>query len=237
MVGAMSHVRIDRTGPVWRLVLDRPPANAIDLEVARDLAAAFADADRSSDCRAFVLTGTGRFFSAGIDVKAVPAYDGAARAAMLRTINSTAAGLYGVAKPVVAAVNGHALGGALVVALACDVRLAAAGDARIGLTEAAAGIPFPAVPLLVVEAEVTSREARLATLVGEAVGPERALALGFVDAVVPPGELLARAHERAAALLAIPGFAAVKAQLRGRALAAMRAVVASDAEPLLARWI
>src|SRR5262245_65655033 len=117
----MALVRVETQGPVWRLVLDHPPANAIDLPVVEALAEAIG-AVGAPACRAVVLTGGGRFFSAGIDVKAVPAYDAPTRATMLRTVNATLARFYGLAKPVVAAVNGHALGAGLVIALACDVR-------------------------------------------------------------------------------------------------------------------
>jgi len=233
----MTTVRLEQDTAVWRLVLDRPPANALDLDLVEAVAAALAVVEDATACRAVVITGTGRFFSGGIDVKAIPTYDVPTRAAMLRTVNAMVTRLYGLAKPAVAAINGHALGGALVAALACDVRVAAEGAYRIGLSEAAAGVPFPAVPLRVVEAEVTGREARLATLAGETFGPVRALALGFVDAVVPGDVLLDAATRRAAALADLPAFVAVKAQLRRRALGDMRAIVAEGAEPLLAHWV
>ena len=233
----MAGVRIERDDAVWRLVLDRPPANALELTLADALRAALDAAVVARDCAALVLTGAGRFFSGGIDVKTVPAYDAATRATMLRAVNATMAALYGVPKPVVAAVNGTALGGALVLALACDVRLVADGPALLGLTESAAGIPFPAVPLRVVEAEVGGRAARLATLASETFAPAGAHAVGFVDAVVPPEDLLAEATRRARALAALPAFATVKLQLRRRALEEIHAVLAADTEPLLAGWI
>ena len=230
-------VRVERDGGVWRLVLDRPPANALDLDLVTAVDAALVECERDDACRAVLLTGANGFFSGGIDVKVLPTYGAATRAAMLRAVNVMIARLYGLEKPAVAAVNGHALGGALVAALACDVRLASEGSYRIGLTESAAGVPFPAVPLRVVEAEVGSRAGRLATLAGDGLDPAGALAVGFVDAVVAPGELLGAAARRAAALAALPAFAAVKRQLRARALADMRAVVDHDAEPMLAGWL
>src|SRR5262245_25740613 len=173
----MPYARVERQDAVWTLVLDRPPANAVDLDMVEALSDAVAAVETAADCRGLVVTGAGRFFSGGIDVKALPAYDATTRVRMLRRINATVARFYGLAKPVVAAVNGHALGAALVLVLACDVRLAAAGDYTLGLTEAAAGVPFPAVPLLVVEAEVTERAARLATATGASVDPATALRL------------------------------------------------------------
>src|SRR5947209_3298148 len=78
----MPHFRLERSEPVWTLVFDRPPANAVDLELATALADAVADVAGSAECRGLVVTGAGRFFSAGIDVKAVPGYDAATRATM-----------------------------------------------------------------------------------------------------------------------------------------------------------
>jgi enoyl-CoA hydratase len=233
----MPHVRLERSGPVWTLVFDRPPANAVDLELATALADAVADVAASAECRGLVVTGAGRFFSAGIDVKAVPGYDAATRATMLRTINATLARFYAIPLPVVAAVNGPAVGAAHVLALACDVRLAADGEYRVGLTEAAAGIPFPAVPLLVVEAEVGERAARLATVTGASLSPAEAVRIGLLDEVLPAATLLDAARARVEALAALPGFAAVKAQLRRATVARMKRVVAEDDEPLLRAWI
>jgi hypothetical protein len=156
------------------LALRRPPVNAIDLDVARSLAEALRAARTDDACRGVVVTGMPGVFSAGIDTRVVPAYDASTRAALLRTVNRTILELYGLPKPTVAAISGHALGGALVVALACDVRLAARGAFRLGLTEAAAGIPFPAGPLVVVGAELSPEARRrlaLAALVSEPDGP------------------------------------------------------------------
>jgi enoyl-CoA hydratase len=232
----MGGVRVERHDSVWTLVLDRPPANAVDVDVIVALADALGVVE-SADCRALVVTGAGRFFSGGIDVKAVPRYDAATRSRMLRTINATVARLYALAKPVVAAVNGHALGAGLVLGLACDMRLAAAGEYAVGLTEATAGIPFPAVPLLVVEAEVTQRAARLATATGASVDPATAARTGFVDEILPAASLAATARARAEALAALSGYAAVKAQLRRATIDRMRRVVDADDEPLHTEWI
>ena len=232
----MPYARVERNDAVWTLVLDRPPANAIDLDMVEVVADAVLAVD-AADCRGVVVTGAGRFFSGGIDVKALPAYDTATRARMLRTINGTIARFYGLGKPVVAAVNGHALGAALVLVLACDVRLAAAGGYTLGLTEAAAGIPFPAVPLLAVEAEVTGRAARLATATGASVDPATSLQVGFVDEILPAATLVETARSRAASLAALPSFVAVKAQLRRETLERMHRVVDTDDEPLLRSWI
>src|SRR5262245_15052944 len=92
----------------------RPPANAIDLEAARGLEETLAALEADDRVRAVVMTGTGRFFSAGLDLKVVPTYDAARQRAMVTAINRLIGRAYGLGVPLVAAVNGHAIAGGLV---------------------------------------------------------------------------------------------------------------------------
>lgn len=224
-------------GGVRILTLRRPPVNAIDLPLARTVHAAVVAAAEDPACAAVVLTGVPGIFSAGLDTRAVPAYDAATRAEMLRTINRTMLALYGLPKPAVAALSGHALGGALVLALACDVRIAARGEFRLGLTEVAAGIPFPAGPLAVVQAELSPRCARLLTLTGVTAGPEAPEMSEVVDRVVDAPALLDEAVRTANDLRALRAYPAVKAQLRAETCRRLARIVERDEEPLLAHWI
>ena len=230
-------VEAERRGDVRVLALRRPPVNAIDLEVARALANALHAAGADPSCRAVVVTGMPGVFSAGIDTRAVPAYTPATRAAMLRTVNRMILELYGLPKPTVAAISGHALGGALVVALACDVRLAARGAFRLGLTEAAAGIPFPAGPLTVVRAELSPEARRRLALGALVAAPDAPDLVGVVDRVVEPDALLDEAVRVAERQAAMPAYGPVKAQLRATALGRLRQIVEQDDEPLLRGWI
>jgi enoyl-CoA hydratase len=175
----------------------------------------------------------GSMFSGGIDIREVPSYDRETRTALLHTINRTVASLYGLAKPTVAAINGHALGGGLVLALACDFRLAAQGSYQLGLPEARAGIPFPAAPLVVVESELGQRELRELGLTGVTVPPHDPLASHFLRAVVPPERLLEEALALASSLTGVHIYGTVKAQLKARALERLRVIVEQGAEPLL----
>jgi enoyl-CoA hydratase len=184
-----------------------------------------------------VLTGAPGVFSAGIDTKAIPAYDAGQRAAMLRAINRTILALYGLPKPAVAAVSGHALGGAFVLLLACDVRLAARGPFRLGLTEAEAGIPYPAGPLAVVRAELSPAQIRLLALGAHAAGPDSDAFAGILDRVLDGAELLAQSIQEARRLSALPAFGRVKRQLRAATLAQLARIVEHDEEPLLEGWV
>ena len=230
-------VETERRGDIRVLAVRRPPVNAIDLEVARALADALHAARADPSCRAVVLTGMSGVFSAGIDTRVVPAYDPPTRAAMLRAVNRMILELYGLPKPTVAAISGHALGGALVMALACDVRLAACGAFRLGLTEAAAGIPFPAGPLAVVCAELSPEARRRLALGALVAGPDAPELAAVVDRVVEPVALLDAAVREAERLAAMPAYGPVKAQLRAAALAPLRQIVEQDEEPLLRGWV
>ena len=225
----------DRDG-IRVLALVRPPVNAIDLTLVRAIGDALLEAAGARSCRGVVLTGGDEIFSAGIDVKTVPHYDAATRREMVRAINRTILALYRLEKPTVAAIGGHALGGGLVLALACDFRLAAAGRYQLGLTEVTAGIPYPAGPMTVVLAELDHSAARSLVLSGQVFEPTAPCAAGFLDELVEPGRLRDAAVARAASLAAAPAYAVVKRQLKAEAVRRLERIVAEDDDPLLGTW-
>ena len=124
------------------LTLDNGPVNALDLELLSAVPGSLAAV---ADARAVVLTGSGRSFSAGVDLKRI--IDGGPPYVekFLPALSLAMLTVFEHPKPVVAAVNGHALAGGCVLAAACDTRLMSGGT--IGLTELAVGAPFPTVPL------------------------------------------------------------------------------------------
>src|SRR5262249_61428695 len=93
---------------------------------------------------ALVITGAGACFCAGLDLKRVPLYGPEEQRAMVTAINQMVTALYACPLPVVAAVNGHAIAGGLILTLACDYRIRTTATCQLGITEARAGIPFPA---------------------------------------------------------------------------------------------
>jgi enoyl-CoA hydratase len=224
-------IEVERQGDGLTVIrLARPPVNALDGELVEAIDRAVADAI-DAGARALVLTGTGRCFSAGIDTKVVPTYDADQRTAAIKAINAMVATICSAPLPVVAAINGHAFGGGLVIALACDVRLAAGGGHKLALNEVAAGVPFPAGPLRVVCADLDPSVVRDLCLTGRTVGVSEALALRVVDEIVEPAELLASARKRALELAALPAYAAVKAQVRGQLIAELQQIVAAGEDP------
>jgi enoyl-CoA hydratase len=224
----------DRDG-IRVITLARPPVNAIDFAFVRAIGDALHDAAALRSCRGVVLTGGEGIFCAGIDVKAVPDYDAPTRREMVRAINRTILALYALDKPTVAGIGGHALGGGLVLALACDFRLAATGRYQLGLTEVTAGIPFPAGPMTVVLAELDHSVARSLVLSGKVFEPTAPCA-AFLDELVEPERVRDAAVARAASLAAAPAYATVKRQLKAEAVRRLERIVAEDGDPLLATW-
>ncbi|HSP19744.1 MAG TPA: enoyl-CoA hydratase/isomerase family protein [Myxococcaceae bacterium] len=189
------------------------------------------DALESSHAAALVLTGEGRAFSAGLDLREVTALDRAGLERFIRRFSEVMLRVFALPLPVVAAINGHAIAGGCVLALQADVRLAAAGDARIGLNEVQNGLGLPAVVLETLRCQVPARTLAPVALEGRLVGPEEAHALGLVDEVVPPAQLLAAAVLRASALAALPGpaFRQIKQAIRAPIIELVRRVEAEDA--------
>ena len=229
-------IRIEPRDGVYVITFARPPVNAVNLQFAEAFHAAVESVVDAPECRAVVLTGDRRSYCAGIDNREVPAYDPATRARMLRTINRTIRDLYGLAKPVVAAVSGHALGAGLVVAIAADYRVVARGTFKLGLTEAAAGIPFPSAPLAICGAELSPRALRVLALGSEAYGPDAPELAELIDRLVDPDEVLDIALAEARRRAEISAYGRVKLQVRGKTIARLHEIVEKDDEPLFDRW-
>jgi enoyl-CoA hydratase len=232
-----GYVTIEASGDVACVRVDRPPANALDLELLEQGRAAL-DELAASQPAAVVLTGREGFFSAGVDLKLAPTLDAAGQRRMVEGINRLFAGWYAFPRPLVCAVNGHAIAGGLILALCGDHRVGARGSSY-GLTELRAGIPYPAVAMAVVRAELTPPAARRLVLGAGLVDAETAAALGVFDELADPGDVLERSLEAARGLAALPrtAYERIKGQLRGDAIAAIETAIASGADPLLGGWL
>ena len=231
------HLNVEERGEIAVIQIDRPPANAMDLELleeGRRLAIELTEREPA----AVVITGREGYFSAGLDLKVVPNLDRAGQRTMVEGVNGLFASWYAFPRPVVCAVNGHAIAGGLILALCGDYRVGV-GEGKLGLTELRVGVPYPAVALEVVRAELGPRAARELVLRAALVDPGRALELGILDEMVDSGGPLDRAIEVASELAALPAatYAVVKRQLRGDAIAANERVVTGGGEPLLESWL
>jgi methylglutaconyl-CoA hydratase len=190
------------------ITLNRPAAaNALSMELAAAIGHAFARVRGDESVRAVILTGAGKAFCAGADLKERRAMTLEETRSFLRSLNAVVNAVAAFPRPVIAAINGAAFGGGLELALACDLRLAA-GGAELGLVETRLGI----IP----GAGGTQRLARIAgiavakelILTGRRISAERALELRIVSAVCAASEL-AEAAARLAGELASAGPLAV----------------------------
>jgi enoyl-CoA hydratase len=203
---------------IFTLRLAHGKASAIDVEL---LDALVRELDGvAEDVRALVLTGTGSIFSAGVDLFRLT--DGGADYVrrFLPLLSRFVRTLFAFPRPVVAAVNGHAIAGGCVIVLACDARLMAEGVGRIGVPELLVGVPFPAAPLEVIRFAVPQDKVQSLIYRGRTLPPQEALTAGLVDEVVAPDDLLARAQEIARQLALIPPqvYRLTKQSLRAEAV-------------------
>lgn len=235
----MSSIHIERVGPIAILRIDRPPANAIDLDLAIEFATALEGVETTGGIGALIVTGAGSCFSAGLDLKVVPTYDRAQQQAMVMQVNRLFGGLYGLPLPTIAAVNGHAIAGGVILTLGCDYRIGAEGDYKLGLAEMRVGVPFPVAAMAIVQSELTNPTARMMVLTARNSSPQAALSLGVLDELQPPDRLLARAMEVAQEMAGLPraSYRRIKQQLRADALACIADAIDNRNEPMLASWL
>ena len=205
----MTTVRAeDREAGVRLLTLDRPPANAITAQLLNDLTDALDAAREDDGVRAVVLTGEGRFFSAGLDLRGgidfaaavTPGASGDPFAALRDCLLT----FLRFPKPTVTMLDGHAIAGGLILVLACDYRLGLDGEYRIGLNEVEIGASFPRAAFEIVRLRLTHQQAS-ELLLGAALYPaQQAVRLGVVDELIPKDAFEATVFRRAARLGGFP---------------------------------
>ncbi|MFI6765105.1 crotonase/enoyl-CoA hydratase family protein [Streptomyces sp. NPDC050355] len=192
-VGATPVVRTERIGTALLITLDRPRArNAVNAAVASQLADAIDELEGDPALRAGVLTGAQGTFSAGMDLKAAlagesPEIPGRGFGGLTEAATS---------KPLIAAVEGWAMGGGFELALACDL-IVAADDARFGLPEVKRGLLAAGGGAVRLPRRIPYHLAMELLLTGEPVSGERAGRLGIANRVVPAGQAAAVALELA----------------------------------------
>lgn len=223
-------------GNITVLRMERGRANALDLELLTALDETLQEVEDEAP-GAVVLTGTGSIFSAGVDLFRVLDTDRDYLVEFLATLGWTLRRLFSFPRPVVAAVNGHAIAGGCILVCACDYRVMADGEGRIGVPELRVGVPFPTAPLEILRFAVPRQHLQTMTYVGKTFQPADALAWGLVDELAPPDAVIDRALAAAEQLAAIPAgsFRLTKEHLRRPTLDridALQAEVDSDVTEL-----
>lgn len=212
-------LEIERRDAVDVLWLDRPPVNAADLDSLTELADAV-EGLQAGPGRPLVLTGRGPAFSAGADLHRILDGDETYAAAFVAGLVRAFTTLFSFPRPLVGAVNGHAIAGGAILACCCDHAVAADGPFKLGVTELAVGVPYPLAALEVVRHAVAPQRFEEVVFGARTYSPAEALAIGFVDEVVGAGAVLGRAVEEAERLGRVPAetYALVKRAVRGPAL-------------------
>jgi len=197
------------------LTLTHGKANALDIEFCDALARRF-DELREADIKAVVLTGQRKIFSAGADLKRLRAGGADYIRQFLPALHRLYEALFFHPKPVVAAINGHAIAGGCVLACCADRRIMARDSGRIGVTEILVGVPFPALAFEIVRFAVPPHYLPEFTLVGATFTTDEALRRGWVHELAEQEDLIedALAIARELSLLSPAAFAQTKMQLR-----------------------
>ncbi len=208
-------------------------ASALDTELLAALAAELDAVEKSGTLDGIVLTGTGAIFSAGVDLFRVLEGGPAYLDAFLPTLDRSLRRLFTFPRPVVAALNGHAVAGGCVLAFACDYRLMVEGNSTIGVPELPVGVPFPAIALEILRFGAPADRLQEIVYLGKTYAVRDALKRGLIDETATPDALVPRATEVVRQLAAIPKatFALTKRQLRQPVLERIdRQARAADAE-------
>ena len=208
-------IDLEHRGEIAILTMRHGKANAIDGTFCEDIIRRLGELRRSA-ARAVVITGQGNIFSAGVDL--VRALNGGPDyfRHFLPLLRRAFEELFFFEKPIVAAVNGHAMAGGCVLTCAVDYRLMAQGDGRIGITELLVGVPFPVIALEIMRfAAAPQHFARIVTSAAT-FAPDVAVDLGLADEVVPGDALRECAVAAAEKLAALDPatFALTKRQIR-----------------------
>jgi enoyl-CoA hydratase/carnithine racemase len=218
---------VTRTGSVAAVELARGKVNALDVELLDELETTLGYLAHEDDVRAVVVSGSGRVFSAGVDLRRVVEDGPGYVERLIATLRGAFEALFGFPKPTVAAINGAAIAGGCVLACACDRRVMAEG-ARIGASELVVGVPFPAAALEILRFSCGSH-CEDVVYTGRLLDARQAMAVGMVHEVHAGEAVLERAIAAAAELgaLAPQAYRLAKEQLRRPALERMRADAAT----------
>jgi enoyl-CoA hydratase/carnithine racemase len=181
----MSHVHVDRSAELGIVTLDRGKVNALNVPTVRELSECFGQLEQDESVRGVVLTGAGKFFSFGFDIPEFLGFTKGAFVDYLTSFTDFYTQVFVFPKPVVAAVNGHAVAGGCMIATACDVRVMAVGKGKISLNEITFGASVFAGCVAMLKHWVGGRTAERILYSGAMYDAEEARRLGLVQEADP----------------------------------------------------
>ena len=203
--GKFNFINYEVKDGIAKVTLNRPPLNVMNTEMLLEIRNALVDADRREDVKLVVITGSGKAFSAGADVKdhmpdKVDAF--------MKAFNDVFVTMFDLDKPIIAAVNGYALGGGCELAIACDL-IVAVSNARIGQPEISVGVYPPVAAVLMPRLLGWPRTSEL-IMTGNSISGEEAANMGLINKAVPPekleeeiGKITSKLLEKSSAVLKV----------------------------------
>src|SRR6476620_11363443 len=207
------HLQLTQTEGLLTIRMARAKANALNSELLQELRDAIGNAGSDAAIRGVVLASAlPGIFSAGFDAREIFPFGPDEIKVFFGSFLQLTHGIMNLAKPVVAAVEGHAIAGGAILALACDARVMADRDYGFAINEINLGLVISAGLLQMAVAAVGGGAARELILEGAPISPRRAHSIGLCSELAPAGEALPRAEARARSLMEKPpqAFAAVK---------------------------
>lgn len=212
----MNFIEVDIRETIATVVLHRGKVNALNNMVVDELRARLLELEADRDVNAILLTGHGRFFSFGFDIPEFLSFTKAEFTDYIVNFTGLYTYLFQYPKPVVAALNGHTIGGGCMLALACDHRVMVEGNTKISLNEITFGASIFAGSMEMLRFLVGNANATRILYSGDMYCAKEAMRLGLVQAVATGDDLIDQAQKIAADLAAkpLPAFASIKSLLR-----------------------
>ena len=235
----MSTVRVERTGGIAALRLDKARGNAIDEALVRDLTGAARDAGADPSVRGvLLLSAHPKVFSPGLDLVTLIELDRPAMERFMLLFAEMVWALYGLPKPMVAGVGGHAVAGGCILALTADHRVLRRGGAQIGLNEVKVGVPLPWSVCELLRASVPPNALARVALLGRNFADEEALGVGLADELADADGFEEACRARLEEFVEKDAYslAATKAALRAAVLERMKAHEADQLGGWLDGW-
>lgn len=237
MTTSASIFRIDRRGPVAWLRMTHGKVNAMDIEFCTKLVASLDGLAGDDGTTAVVLLGNERVFSAGVDLKRWLREGPDYVEPFLEMLEQSFASVFLFPKPIVAAIQGHAIAGGCMIACACDYRLIAP-DARIGIPELRIGVPLPMTAIEIVRFVAAPSAFQRIVNVGATFIGQAAVGVGLADAVAPLESMATQATQVVTEYTSVPlkTFQFSKRQIREPVLRQIEANKALLFDEYLELW-
>ncbi|MDF1662994.1 MAG: enoyl-CoA hydratase/isomerase family protein [Planctomycetota bacterium] len=230
-------MRIEMMDGVAVMRLEGGKANAMSPDWVAQVAELVKELE-ASDASSVVMTGYDKYFSAGLDLVTLMGMDRDALRRFIVSFGHLTLSVFRLNRPLIAAVNGHAIAGGCVLAQQADYRFMVNGKAKTGLREIALGVGLPIVVVETARLRLKPEALIPVCYEGGLFSAAQACALGLMDEAVAPEDLETAALEKARSLGSMPGpaFAHIKNSWRRPAVEAIEANLATDTEAWLDTW-